>query len=95
MKKEQTLEAIKIMQAACDGKPVQYRRRESNPIGWSGEISIQDGLAWDWSCFDYRIKPEPMEIELAISPDGRFYDPRYFNSEDQAFVKIRFREIID
>jgi hypothetical protein len=51
MNKEQTIEAIRVMQAFVDGKEVQFRY-----VGleiWDTLISPK----WNWSDCEYRIKP--------------------------------------
>lgn len=49
MTKEQTIEAIRIMQAYVDGKEVECKYT----YGW---VRI-DQPTWDWFKFQYRIKP--------------------------------------
>jgi len=53
MNKEQTIEAIKVMQAFVDGKEVEWRYRGLE--GWDTIIP----LTWDWRNCEYRIKPTP------------------------------------
>lgn len=50
MTREQTKEAIRIMQAFVDGKEVQFKW---GSMGWSST----DKPEWNWSAYDYRIKP--------------------------------------
>lgn len=57
MNREQTIEAIKVMQAWVDGcKSIQYR-----PTSQSKWFDIHEyyiaNICWDWEKFDYRIKP--------------------------------------
>lgn len=57
MNREQTIEAINVMQAWVDGsKNLQYRPRDLDL--WH-DIYPDDPihLCWDWDTFDYRIKP--------------------------------------
>ena len=57
MNREQTIEAIKVMQAWVDGSNnLQYRPRDSDL--WY-DIYPDDPirLCWNWDTFDYRIKP--------------------------------------
>jgi hypothetical protein len=52
MTREQTIEAIRIMQAFVDGKEVQFRVDD----GWKGTFIP----LWQWHTEDYRIKPTPV-----------------------------------
>ena len=47
---EQTKEAIRIMQAYVDGKEVEFKWMSK---GWNSN----DKPEWNWSAYDYRIKP--------------------------------------
>jgi len=49
MTREQTIEAIRVMQAYVDGKEVQFRVDD----GWKGTFIP----LWQWHTEDYRIKP--------------------------------------
>ena len=47
---EQTKEAIRVMQAYVDGKEVEFK--------WmSKDWNSTDKPEWNWSAYDYRIKP--------------------------------------
>lgn len=50
MNVEQTIEAIRVMQAYVDGKEVEFK--------WgSMDWNSTDKPEWNWSAYDYRIKP--------------------------------------
>ena len=50
MTREQTIEAIRIMQAYVDGQEVEFK--------WgSMDWNSTDKPEWNWSAYDYRIKP--------------------------------------
>ena len=50
MTREQTIEAIRIMQSWVDGKEVEFK--------WmSKDWNSTDKPEWNWSAYDYRIKP--------------------------------------
>ena len=50
MNREQTIEAIRVMQAYVDGKEVEFK--------WgSMDWNSTDKPEWNWSAYDYRIKP--------------------------------------
>jgi hypothetical protein len=58
MNPEQTIEAIRIMQAFVDGKEVQYLGKKRNPMG----LLLSDWCDthepfWNFEHYDYRIKP--------------------------------------
>lgn len=54
MTKEETKEAIKVMQAFVDGKEIECKR--DGDTVWEGGM-IYPG--WHWDTRNYRIKPEP------------------------------------
>ena len=50
---EQTKEAIRVMQAYVDGNEVEFK--------WgSMDWNSTDKPEWNWSAYDYRIKPTPV-----------------------------------
>ena len=58
MTREQTIEAIRVMQAYVDGKEVQHLGKKWNPR----ELLKPDWCDthepfWNWEHYDYRIKP--------------------------------------
>ena len=68
MNREKTEKAIDVMQAYVDGKEVQFKRIDSRKAWedfkpWSTPI-------WDWYCFDYRVKPEPIVRWAALSTEN-------------------------
>ena len=50
MTREQTIEAIRIMQAYVDGKEVEYERPD-------GIWMLINKPVWNWNTQEYRIKP--------------------------------------
>ena len=53
MTREQTIEAIRVMQAFVDGKEVEYKRHD--------EFWMLTTLPlWNWNSIEYRIKPTPV-----------------------------------
>lgn len=83
-----------VMTLYADGKTIQYRRRVCLPFvnDSEGEWGDHPGLpSWDWSTFEYRVKPEPMEIEVWVSPDGRVIE---YNAMEPGWTKKRFREVV-
>ena len=51
MKIEQTIEAIRVMQAFVDGAPIECAERHN--LKWGDSLSP----VWNWNNFTYRIKP--------------------------------------
>jgi len=50
MTRDETIEAIRVMQAFVDGKEVEFK--------WgSMDWNSTDKPEWNWSAYDYRIKP--------------------------------------
>ena len=49
---------IKVMQAALDGKEIEYRFKHDDT--WAGYLGTEH--VWNWNEVDYRIKEEPMEF---------------------------------
>ena len=50
MTRDETIEAIRVMQAYVDGKEVEFK--------WgSMDWNSTDKPEWNWSAYDYRIKP--------------------------------------
>jgi len=54
MNKEQTIEAIRVMQAFVDGKEVEYKHRGT--VEWDTITTPH----WNWINCEYRIKPTPV-----------------------------------
>jgi hypothetical protein len=53
MTREQTIEAIRVMQAFVDGKGVEYEHP-------NGIWMLTPTPCWNWSSGEYRIKPTPV-----------------------------------
>ena len=74
MTREQTIEAIKVMQAFVDGNQVERRLRRLE--GWN----TTDNPSWNWTDCIYRIKPTPVlrpwtadEVPLGMQTRNREY----------------------
>ena len=52
MTREETLEAIKVMQHYADGGVVEHRLRDDYMEGWL----LTQSPCWDWDALVYRIK---------------------------------------
>ncbi len=67
MNKQETAEAIKVMQAWIDGADIEALSNEDE-----GEwVHIKSfGPSWGWSKQKYRIKPSPREFWITVEPPG-------------------------
>lgn len=94
MSREYVREYAAVMLSYASGKTIQYRRRYCKP-----GTELQEGAwgdhpeipAWDWGNFEYRVKPEPMEIEVWVHPDGW----QFTYSEHDGWTKKKFREVVE
>jgi hypothetical protein len=73
---EQTKEAIRIMQAFVDGRPIECA--EVHKLNWGETLSP----VWNWNNFTYRIKPTPTfrpwtadEVPLGCQLRSKSYHP--------------------
>lgn len=55
-------EKIKVMQAALDGKEIEWASDENG----SYTRHTMDSSSFNWDSFDYRIKPEPIMTNKKI-----------------------------
>lgn len=58
-----TAEKIEIMQALQRGEEVQYKHCDNTAWGTLLPLSQAEPL-WDWSEFEYRLKPKTKSVEL-------------------------------
>lgn len=91
MNKVDTLKAIAVMQAYCHGKIIQAR----STTGEWFDLGCEPD--WIWSQ-QYRIKPEPMEIEVWVNPSGkigRIKEPVEVHSQNDGWTIKKFREVTE
>lgn len=93
MTKEQTKEAIKVMQAYCDGKQIQFKGDINNEYPWN---DTEDPV-WDWGEFAFRVKPEPKlrpytfeEMCEAVKKHGVFIKVK---NDNIVFALVGFDEV--
>ena len=94
MNKQETLEAIKVMQAWCEGKDVEVKHIFTSPVAWLF-LSREATPSWNWQDFEYRIKSQPMEIQVWVNPQGglgRLVEQDEPHSAD-GWTKKKFREV--
>jgi hypothetical protein len=93
MTKEQTRDAIKVMQAWCDGKQIERRSFRLTP--W---MTLLAEPAWNFIQSEYRIKPEPpepIEIEAWVHNEtGRALDTSV-QVTPVGYTKRKFREVVE
>ena len=80
-----TKDKIQIMQAWLDGKKIQYRFCTAD---WKDEFGEPE---WDWTRFEWRIKPEPREWNVTVFEDG------HINSygDNGKSIVIKVREVLE
>lgn len=87
-------EKIEVMQAALDGKTIQF----SNGPLW---IDCEpEHLIWQWPDYDYRIKPEPLEfwvlmVENSNTPSLVNESKEYLSQFRSGGKTIKVREVLD
>ena len=71
MNRDETIEAIKVMQAYADGGEIEYRGRPG-----SVNTTWYSGLPeFNWRMNEYRIKPKLGEWQMQRMGDGRLRRP--------------------
>lgn len=63
MTPEQLREAAAVMLAASEGKVIQFRLR---PIKAKNAWNVLANPSFEWGAYEYRIKPEPRKVKVAI-----------------------------
>lgn len=69
-----TAEMIEVMQAFEDGKTIECLPEHSKQ--WVDVRSV----CWNWSRFDYRIKPEPVTCWVVFNGLGRIVTGNAYNN---------------
>ena len=67
MNRDESKAAANVMLAYASGKPIQIRRRSTPQRAIEKWQDVYTSPSWSWEGFEYRIKPEPREVWLAIS----------------------------
>lgn len=90
MTREQCQALLPIMQAFAEGKEIQYRN--SDVDSWINDSDPFWGNSGQW-----RIKPEPLEIEVWVTPDGRLGRIVYEAGVTpySNWIKKKFREVTE
>ena len=61
-------EKIEVMQAALDGKEVEWISLNNTASRWT----LYPSNKFDWGTFDFRIKQEPMEFWVNVYPEPNY-----------------------
>ena len=89
---ERTKDKITIMQAYANGEELQFKYRDT----WK-QVNTPN---WDWVQYDYRIKPEPLEIWVNTYPGNIAAHSTEKSAIKTAkgnalYVAVHMREVID
>jgi len=85
MNREETAEAIIVMQAYVGGERIQYRLRSGEPwLSWVGP-------SWDFVSYEYRIKPKAREYWIHPTSTKSCTD----RNPGSAAGYFKVREVID
>ena len=68
MNKEETIEAIKVMQAFVDGETITSRPMGLNDVK---SPTYATNPEWDWFSYIYEVKPKPRELWVGFRESGR------------------------
>ena len=69
MNAEQTKQAAEIMLAFAGGKTVEAKPKPGTLLHGYEWIKVVDPV-WDFPCYEYRVKPEPMRVSAVVSACG-------------------------
>lgn len=89
MTREQCQSLLPIMQAFAEGKLIEAARREGGP--WLPATEPN----WELEDVVYRIKPEPLEIEVWVDENGPIQMATLLGPKYKNWVKKKFREVVD
>ena len=81
MNKEQTEEAIKVMQAYVDGKQIQWFDRHDE--SWA-DTTVHP--QWNWDEKEYRVKPEPRKVYMV---EVNYCPNEFYEDYDMALRTLR------
>lgn len=70
MDQYRTEKAIEVMLAYVNGNSIEVRLNRPGCNWGPIETKCDETPAWDWSKYEYRVKPEPMRFYAVIPKDG-------------------------
>ena len=86
MNAEETKQAAAVM-IASETKNIQQRYRHGkSDEGW---VDCPDP-DWDWDSFEYRIAPEPIEVEVWVHEDGRIIDAKNKSVDGSIYLDVNW-----
>ena len=95
-----TKEKIEIMQAFLKGKKIQVKVKGTNEE-FKDFISTKEPT-WDWTHFEYRVKPEPLELWVNKYDFGNYTIHeskeeaiKYCDRANVRKITIHMKEVID
>lgn len=97
MNREDTRRAAEVMLHEADGGKVERLDLNHMQSGWMGHVVGH----WDWTSFDYRKKPEPIECWVTIF-NGHVCSTCHDSEESASHITDKpnwtvrkFREVIE
>ena len=83
MNKEETKEAIKIMQAFIDGEEIQSIDETSSTSAWTD----RDNPSWCWGLLTFRVKPpKPIGRWVVLNSEGKLWSSRQYETLEEAMA---------
>lgn len=67
MTEQETKSAAQVMLAYAEGKQIECRYRHSSTAKWGPFVG---SIVWDWGQYEFRLAPEPVEVEVWCHKDG-------------------------
>lgn len=64
-------EMIAVLQAAKEGKAIQWRHRGTSDQDW---WNAPGNLGWNFDLHEYRVRPKPREVFVTYRSDGTLWD---------------------
>jgi hypothetical protein len=86
-------EIIEVVSAHKEGKTIQYRERRDR--AWI-TYSHNDVLYWNFVCYEYRVKPEPITYYANVYPgETTFYSTLESANEHATDRRIRCAKLVE
>ncbi len=92
MNREETKQAIEVMQASLDGAEIEGRMRPGF-VDYKGGWRLKVLGRWDWHSYVYRVKPKPREWLAYVLQNGSLHTIIDASEQEKEIVKVR--EVIE
>jgi len=93
--KQETAEAILVMQGYADGGIVEEKDRDPDGVqGWHEYGELHAPL-FNFELYEYRIKPSPREFWIWTSKDGDCLWRETYGPQDTDRDAIKVREVLE